>query len=53
MDALDSAIKNHAALAAQYKREGNTPMNRYHHGFAEGMKYAQSILEKEYGNDTE
>jgi len=51
MSVLEAMIRNHTALARRFKKEENTPMNRYHHGFAEGLKIAKRVLEAENGND--
>ena len=63
-EVLETMIKNHAKLAAKFKREskkcfvgdeymvpGNYPKYRYHHGFAEGLKMAKKVMEAEHGND--
>jgi len=48
---LDEMIKNHSRLASKFKRESNTPLNRYHHGFAEGLRAAKKIMEVEDGKE--
>jgi len=47
INVLDAMIKNHSRLASKFKRDSNTPLNRYHHGFAEGLKMAKKIMEAE------
>ena len=50
-DVLEQMIKNHSRLASKFKKESNTPMNRYHHGYAEGLKMAKRIMEAENGKE--
>ena len=36
-------------MAAKFKREENTPMNRYHHGYCEGLLKAIEIVKERFG----
>lgn len=46
---LDSIIESNKSLARKFKREENSPMNRYQHGYAEGVVRAKDEILKRFG----
>lgn len=46
---LDYSARMHKGLARNAKISGDVPLNRYHHGFEEGLKKAMKTLVEKFG----
>lgn len=50
-NSMEMSCRMHKGLARNAKMAGDVPLNRYHHGYEEGLRKAMKIVAEKFGKE--